>query len=237
MLELGVTVALAGMVVGVVQVSGLGFILSYGLVSLAGGNVVYLLILTALVSIVLGMGMPTTAVYVLLAVLVAPALVQLGIDALAAHLFIFYFGMVSMITPPICLAAYTAAAIAQADSMRTGLEATRLGIVAYIVPFLFVFSPTLLLKGSAVDVGLAAITAMAGTVLIGVALTGYLFQKIAGTKRALLGLAALALLFPHVGPGMLFSWTTNIAGLAVAAAILAFEARSRLSLSPRHRHE
>jgi len=225
LLELGVTVALAGLILGAVQVSGLGFILAYGLVQLAGGNVVALLFLTAIVSMILGMGMPTTAVYLLLAVLVAPALVQLGIDPLAAHLFIFYFGMVSMITPPICLAAYTAAAIAQADSMRTGLEATRLGIVAYIVPFLFVFSPTLLLKGPAVDVCLAAVTAIAGTVLIGVALTGYLFQKIAGIKRVLLGLAALALLFPHVGPGVLFSWTTNAAGMAVAAAILASELR------------
>jgi TRAP-type uncharacterized transport system fused permease subunit len=142
---------------------------------------------------------------------------------LAAHLFIFYFGMVSMITPPICLAAYTAAAIAQANSMRTGLEATRLGIVAYIVPFLFAFSPTLLLKGSPVDVILAAVTAVAGTILIGVALTGYLFREIASIKRILLAVAALGLLFPHVGEGLLFSWVTNAAGMALAAALLAGE--------------
>ena len=223
LLELGVTVALAGLVVGVVQVSGLGFLLSYGLVSVAGGNVFYLLLLTAIVSMILGMGMPTTAVYVLLAVLVAPALVQLGIEPLAAHLFIFYFGMVSMITPPICLAAYTAAAIVRADAMRTGLEATRLGIVAYVVPFLFALSPALLLKGSALDVFLTAVTAIAGTVLIGVALTGYLFREIVRPKRVLIGLAALGLLFPHVGPGILFSWITNVAGMAVAGAVLASE--------------
>jgi TRAP-type uncharacterized transport system fused permease subunit len=148
---------------------------------------------------------------------------------LAAHLFIFYFGMVSMITPPICLAAYTAAAIAQADSMRTGLEATRLGIVAYIVPFLFAFSPTLLLKGSAVDVCLAAVTAMTGTVLIGVALTGYLFRPIAVIRRLLLGVAAVALLFPHVGPGVLFSWVTNVGGIALASALLAADVWNRFS--------
>src|SRR3990172_13224330 len=209
LLELGVTVALAGLILGAIQVSGLGFILSYALVSLAGGNILALFLLTAIGSMILGMGMPTTAVYVLLAVLVAPVLVQQGIDPLGAHLFIFYFGMVSMITPPICLAAYTAAAIVQADSMKTGLEATRLGIVAYIVPFLFVFSPALLLKGSAVDVSLAAVTAVVGTVLLGVAVTGYLFREIATLKRVLLGLAALGLLFPHVGPGILFSWVTN----------------------------
>jgi len=223
LLELGVTVALAGLILGAVQVSGLGFILSYALVSLAGGNILALLLLTAIVSMILGMGMPTTAVYVLLAVLVAPVLVQQGIDPLGAHLFIFYFGMVSMITPPICLAAYTAAAIVQADSMKTGLEATRLGIVAYIVPFLFVFSPALLLKGSAVDVSLAAVTAVVGTVLLGVAVTGYLFREIATLKRVLLGLAALGLLFPHVGPGILFSWVTNAGGFAVAAAVLTSE--------------
>jgi TRAP transporter 4TM/12TM fusion protein len=223
LLELGVTVALAGLILGAIQVSGLGFILAHGLVQLAGGNVVVLLFLTAVVSMILGMGMPTTAVYVLLAVLVAPALVQLGIEPLAAHLFIFYFGMVSMITPPVCLAAYTAAAIAQADSMRTGLEATRLGIVAYIVPFLFAFSPTLLLSGSAVDVSLAAVTAIVGTFLIAVALTGYLFREITEIKRGLLCLAALALLFPHVGPGILFSWYTNVAGIVLAAAVLASE--------------
>lgn len=225
LLELGVTVALAGLILGAIQVSGLGFILSYGLVTLAGGNVFALLLLTAIVCMILGMGMPTTAVYILLAVLVAPALVQLGIDPLAAHLFIFYFGMVSMITPPICLAAYTAAAIGQADAMRTGLEATRLGIVAYIVPFLFAFSPALLLKGSAMDVSLAAVTAIAGTVLLGVALTGYLFRDLAWLKRVLLGLAALGLLFPHVGPGILFSWVTNVTGIALAAAVLASEVR------------
>jgi TRAP-type uncharacterized transport system fused permease subunit len=149
---------------------------------------------------------------------------------LAAHLFIFYFGMVSMITPPVCLAAYTAAAIAQADSMRTGLEATRLGIVAYIVPVLFAFSPTLLLKGSPTDVSLAAVTAMVGTVLLAVALTGYLFREITEIRRALLGLAALALLFPHVGPGILFSWVTNAAGIVLAAAILATEVWGGLKL-------
>jgi len=223
LLELGVTVALAGLILGAVQVSGLGFILSYALVSLAGGNILALLLLTAIVSMILGMGMPTTAVYVLLAVLVAPALVQLGIDPLGAHLFIFYFGMVSMITPPICLAAYTAAAIVQADSMKTGLEATRLGIVAYVVPFLFVFSPALLLKGSLVDVSLAAVTAVAGAVLLGMALTGYFVRELGWLKRVLLVVAALNLLTPATGKGIIFTWITDVVGVALAAAVLASE--------------
>ncbi|HXV81198.1 MAG TPA: TRAP transporter fused permease subunit, partial [Candidatus Binatia bacterium] len=192
MLELGVTVALAGIVVGVVQVSGLGFILSYGLVSLAGGNVVYLLLLTAVVSIILGMGMPTTAVYVLLAVLVGPALIQLGINDLAAHLFIFYFGMASMTTPPIALAAFAAASIAQSDPMRTAVHAMRFGAVKYIVPFLFVFSPALLLKGGLGDVALATLTALVGAVLLGMALTGYFVREIGWLKRVFLGVAAVS---------------------------------------------
>ncbi|HZD40452.1 MAG TPA: TRAP transporter fused permease subunit, partial [Terriglobales bacterium] len=223
MLELGVTVALAGIVVGVVQVSGLGFILSYGLVSLAGGHVVYLLVLTAIVSIILGMGMPTTAVYVLLAVLIAPALVQLGIDALAAHLFIFYFGMASMTTPPIALAAFAAASIAQCDPMRTAVHAMRFGVVKYIVPFLFVFSPALLLKGGLGDVALATLTALVGAVLLGMALTGYFVREIGWLKRVFLGIAAVSLLIPAAGKGFIFTWITDVVGITLAAAILASE--------------
>ena len=223
MLELGVTVALAGMVVGVVQVSGLGFILSYGLVSLAGDNVVYLLMLTALVSIILGMGMPTTAVYVLLAVLVAPALVQLGIDALAAHLFIFYFGMASMTTPPIALAAFAAASIAQSDPMRTAVHSMRFGAAKYIVPFLFVFSPALLLKGGVADVALAVLTAVVGAALLGRALTGYFVREIGWLKRAFLGMAAIGLLIPAAGKGVIFTWITDVVGITVGAIILVTE--------------
>lgn len=223
MLELGTTVALAGLVVGVVQVSGLGFILSHGLVNLAGGNVLYLLFLTALVSMVLGMGMPTTAVYVLLAVLVGPALVQLGIDALAAHLFIFYFGMASMTTPPIALAAFAAASIAQSSPMRTAVHSMRFGVAKYVVPFLFVFSPALLLKGNVLDVTLATITALAGALLLGMAVTGYFVRAIGSLSRALLTVAALLLLIPAAGKGVIFTWVTDVAGIVLAGSVLAFE--------------
>lgn len=223
MLELGATVALAGLVVGVVQVSGLGFILSHALVTLAGGNVLYLLFLTAIVSLVLGMGMPTTAVYVLLAVLVGPALTELGIDALAAHLFIFYFGMASMTTPPIALAAFAAASIAEADPMRTAAHAMRFGAVKYVVPFLFVFSPALLLRGNFGDVALATVTALAGAVLLGMALTGYFVRQIDWIKRVFLGVASLALLTPAAGKGIIFTWISDVVGVALAAAVLASE--------------
>lgn len=223
MLELGTTVALAGLVVGVVQVSGLGFILSHGLVKIAAGNVLYLLFLTALVSMILGMGMPTTAVYVLLAVLVAPALAQLGIDSLAAHLFIFYFGMASMTTPPIALAAFAAASIAQSPPMRTAVHAMRFGAVKYVVPFLFVFSPALLLKGGFADVALASVTALIGALLLGMTLTGYFVRDLGWLKRLLLGIASLALLIPAAGKGVVFTWITDVAGIGLALAVLGAE--------------
>src|SRR5690606_9250849 len=119
LIEMGAITAAAGFVIGVLQLTGIGFRLSMGLTAAAGGNVFLLLLLTALASVVLGMGMPTPAVYILLAVLVAPALVDLGIDPLSAHLFVFYFGLMSMITPPICLAAFTAATVARTDLMQT----------------------------------------------------------------------------------------------------------------------
>ena len=128
------------------QLTGLGFTLTLTLLNVGQNSAILLLVLTAIVSIILGMGMPTTAVYVLLAVLVGPAFSKLGILPIAAHLFIFYFGMLSMVTPPVCLASYAAASIGKTDPMRTGWEAMRLCAIAYIVPFLFVFSPALLLR-------------------------------------------------------------------------------------------
>ncbi len=141
MLEIAAITGLAGVVIGVLQLTGLGFTLTLTLLNVGQNSAILLLVLTAIVSIVLGMGMPTTAVYVLLAVLVAPGLSKLGILPIAAHLFIFYFGMLSMVTPPVCLASYAAASIGKTDPVRTGWEAMRLCAIAYVVPFLFVFSP------------------------------------------------------------------------------------------------
>jgi TRAP transporter 4TM/12TM fusion protein len=223
MLELGTIVALAGLVVGIVQVSGLGFILSSGLVNLAGGNTITLLLLTAFVCMILGMGMPTTAVYILLAILVAPALVELGINPLAAHLFIFYFGMASMTTPPIALAAFAAASLAQSDPMQTAVHSMRFGVVKYVVPFVFVFSPALLLNGGLREVALATVTALVGAVILGMAVTGYFTRDLGWLKRVLLGFASLALLLPGTGQGILFTWITDVAGIVLAGAVLASE--------------
>ncbi|MEM6341681.1 MAG: TRAP transporter fused permease subunit, partial [Pseudomonadota bacterium] len=143
--------AAAGFIIGVLNVTGLGFAATFALVDLGGGSLFALLAIAALVCIVLGMGMPTVGVYLLLAVLVAPSLVETGVEPIAAHLFIFYLGMMSMVTPPIGIGAFFAASIANASPMATAFEAMRLGWTAYIVPFLFVATPALLLIGTPID--------------------------------------------------------------------------------------
>src|SRR5688500_11668447 len=201
MLEIAAITGLAGVVIGVLQLTGLGFTLTLTLLNIGQSNALLLLVLTAIVSIILGLGMPTTAVYVLLAVLVAPGLAKLGILPIAAHLFIFYFGMLSMVTPPVCLASYAAASIGKTDPIRTGWAAMRLCAIAYVVPFLFVFSPALLLIGSWHAVAISIATAIVGAVLLGIGLVGYLFRPIGVLKRFLFLVAAAGLLIPVVETG------------------------------------
>lgn len=235
MLEIAVITGLAGAVIGVLQLTGLGFTLTLTLLNIGQSNALLLLVLTAIVSMVLGMGMPTTAVYVLLAVLVAPGLSKLGIAPIAAHLFIFYFGMLSMITPPVCLASYAAASIGKTDPVRTGWEGMRLCAIAYVVPFLFVFSPSLLLIGHWWEVALSIITAVIGAILLGVALVGYLFRPVGVIKRILFLLAAAGLLIPivHSGKFAVLTWASNSIGLALAILLLSAEWLARSSRAPR----
>ena len=231
MLEIAAITGLAGVVIGVLQLTGLGFTLTLTLLNVGQNSAILLLILTAIVSIILGMGMPTTAVYVLLAVLVAPGLSKLGILPIAAHLFIFYFGMLSMVTPPVCLASYAAASIGKTDPVRTGWEAMRLCAIAYVVPFLFVFSPALLLIGSWYAVAISIATAIVGAVLLGVGLVGYLFCPIGVLKRLLFLVAAAGLLIPVVETGAYtnLTWAINGGGLLLAVIMVVIEwlARSR----------
>lgn len=196
LLDIVVITALAGLVIGALQLSGLTFKLSLILVNLSGGNVFALLAMTAAVCIFLGMSLPTAVVYITLAVLVGPALAQLGIDPLAAHLFLFYFGMLSLITPPNCLATYTAAAIAHSDFWQTGWTGMRLGIAAYIVPFAFALHPALILKGTAGDISLAVVASAIGTFLLAVGCAGYLFRGLDWLKRSLFIVAGLLLMLP-----------------------------------------
>jgi len=224
LLDIVVVTALAGLVIGAFQLSGLTFKFALLLVNMAGGSTIALLIMTAIVSIILGMSLPTTVVYIMLAVLVGPALVQVGIPPLAAHLFFFYFGMLSLITPPDCIATYAAASIARADFWKAGWTGMRLGIVAYIVPFVFVFHPPLLFKGNLLDIGLAIATAVVGVVFLAVGVAGFLFRPIGWPKRVLMILAGVALIPSATAPIWL---ATNVAGLLLAMAIVGLEWKFR----------
>lgn len=210
--------AAAGIVIGVLGISGLGFNLTMALIKVGGGNLLLLLILSALVCIVLGMGLPTVGVYVLLATLVSPALVKVGVHPKAAHLFVMYFGMMSMITPPVAIAAFAAAGLAGANVMETGLASMRLGWSAYIVPVLFVFSPTLLLIGAPGAIALALVTAVVGIWWISMALVGYGFGRLSVPMRIGLGVAGLLSLIP--ADAFEYGYLTDLVGLVMGAALM-----------------
>ena len=229
LLDIVVITALAGLVIGALQLSGLTFKLSLILVSLSGGNVLLLLALTALVCILLGMSLPTAVVYITLAVLVGPALAQLGIDPLAAHLFLFYFGMLSLITPPDCLATYTAAAIAHSDFWKTGWTGMRLGIAAYVVPFVFALHPALIFKGAASEIILAVVASSVGTFLLAIGCAGYLSRPMNWLTRGLFCLAGLLLMLPTWHGAWLI---LDAGGLLLGIAMFVRERRADPAIRP-----
>ncbi len=190
--------AAAGVVVGVASLTGIGLRMSELIITLSQGNLFLALLLTAVGSIVLGMGLPTTAAYVVLAALGAPALIQLGVPVLAAHLFIFYFGCISNVTPPVSLAAYAASGIAGAPPLKTAWTAMVLASAGFIVPFMFVYGPPLLLIGSPGEIALVVGTAVAGVTALAASTMGYLRGELALWERMLLGVGAVALIFPDL---------------------------------------
>ncbi|MDE0806296.1 MAG: TRAP transporter permease [Longimicrobiales bacterium] len=207
--------AAAGIVVGVASLTGIGLRMSELIITVSGGNLFVALFLTGLGSIILGMGLPTTAAYVVLAALGAPALTELGVPLLAAHLFIFYFGCISNVTPPVSLAAYAAAGIADSPPMKTAFTAVILASVGFIVPFMFAssegFSP-LLLQGSKLGIAQALCTGIAGVTALAAAGIGFTSRHLMAWERILLGVASGTLMFP--------GWETDIIGILLLALIL-----------------
>lgn len=197
--------ATAGIVVGVASLTGIGLRMSELITILSVGRLPIALLLTAAGSLVLGMGLPTTAAYVVLAALGAPGLVNLGVPLLAAHLFIFYFGCISNVTPPVSLAAFAAAGIAGAPPMRTALTAMSLAAAGFVVPFMFVYGPALLLTGPTFGIVIAALTALAGVVALAAAIIGHARRPLAGWERLLLAMGGVALIVP--------GWVTDGFGL------------------------
>ncbi|MFC1866843.1 TRAP transporter permease [Thermodesulfobacteriota bacterium] len=213
-LEIIMIGAAAGMVIGILYLSGLSFGLTLALVQIASGNLLLLLLMAAVVCIILGMGMPTIGVYVLLATMVAPALVESGIEPISAHMFILYFGMMSMITPPVAIGAFAAATLSGADPMRTGYAAMRFGWLAFVIPFMFVASPTLLMIGSPLNISMDLVTALIGTCLISMSIVGYFLRPLGIFIRIIFAAAGLALLVPTTS--IEHSGLINMIGLAVA---------------------
>jgi TRAP transporter 4TM/12TM fusion protein len=208
-------VAAAGLIIGCVFLSGIGMQFSFVLIKLSGGELWLALVYTAFAAFILGLSLPTTAVYLTLAIIVAPGLVQMGVPKMAAHMFILYMGVTSDLTPPTCLSPFAAAGIAGSPPMATAWQAMRLGAVLYIVPFMFVYSPALLVMGSLPEIVLATLTAGLGIFCLAAGLQGWLRLAATPVERALLLGAAGALISP--------SLYTDVAGVGLLAVALALQ--------------
>jgi TRAP transporter 4TM/12TM fusion protein len=228
-LDLFMLGAAAGIMIGTLNYSGIGFTLSLVLITVAAGSLIALLVLCAITNIILGLGLPTVGVYIVLATLVAPTMIKMGISPMAAHMFIMYYGCLSMITPPVAIASFVAANIAGADQNRTGWASMTFGWAIYVVPFLFVFSDTLLMKGPPLVVAIDFISALAGLWFVSAALMGYSLGALSRAHRALYLVAGLCLLIP-TGAADWARWV-NVVGLVLAVTLIATERRSRPTVS------
>jgi TRAP transporter 4TM/12TM fusion protein len=202
---------LGGVVLGMITLTGLGLMMSTMLIDLSGGNLLILLFLTMIASIILGMGVPPVAAYIVLAILVVPALIKLGVYPLAAHLFVFYFATIAGITPPMAPDAFVAAGISGAPMMRTSFTACRLALVIFIIPYVFVYNNALLLVGSISQILMVCVTAFLGVLALSFAAQNYLHGKMSWWMRGLMFLGSALLIYP--------GWPSDIAGTVIVAAL------------------
>jgi TRAP transporter 4TM/12TM fusion protein len=211
-LAVAMACACAGIVIGVVTITGLGIVFTQMVIALAQNSLLLALILTAMAGIVLGMGMPTTPAYIVMVSLLVPAIIKLGAIPPAAHMFAFYFAILSAITPPVALAVFAAAALAKADMWKTGWEAVRMASPAFIVPFMFVYEPSLLAIGDWTTVAVSFVSACIGVVCLAASLQGSLLRECRFWERVALFAAALCLIKP--------GYITDAIGLALLGAVL-----------------
>lgn len=215
-ITIAVACAMAGLVAGCITSTGLASKLITAVVALSGGRVLVALFLTMLCCIVLGMGVPTTANYCIMASICAPILITIGVNEIAAHFFVFYFGIVADITPPVALAAYAGSAIAKANPMKTGINATKLAIAAFVVPYIFCMNPAMLLIDTSVfSVILIIITSLIGIFGVASAMNGYLFRMMGWPARIIICAAGLMMMDPTI--------ITDIIGIALLAAVVAWQ--------------
>ncbi|EKV56828.1 TRAP transporter, 4TM/12TM fusion protein [Brachyspira hampsonii 30446] len=198
-ISVAIACAMAGIIIGVITLTGLGLKIGAGLISISGGIPILLLFLTMISSIILGMGVPTTANYLITSTIAASAIIGLGYEPLAAHMFVFYFGIIADVTPPVALAAMAGAAIAKSDPLKTGIEATKLSIGAFIIPYMFIFNPDILMINTTIsDVIPILITSLIGMFGVSAGLEGYVFRKCKPYERILFIIAGLLSIYPEV---------------------------------------
>ena len=225
MITVAVACGIAGIVAGIIGVTGLAFMLFNGIVAVAGNQVIIALFLTMLCCIILGMGVPTTANYCIMAATCAPILIKMGVPEVAAHFFVFYFGIVADLTPPVALAAYAGAAIAQANPMKTAFTATKLAIGAFIVPYVFALNPAMLFIDTSVgEVILICITSLVGIFAVSAALEGYFLHGMKWYQRVISAVGGLLLIYPGI--------VTDLIGLALVAVVLLAQIITRKKASP-----
>ena len=216
MIAVAAACGVAGMIAGTITMTGLANMMINGIVALAGNQVIIALFLTMLCCIVLGMGVPTTANYCIMAATCAPILVRMGVPAIAAHFFVFYFGIVADLTPPVALAAYAGAAIAQANPMKTAITATKLAIGAFIVPYVFALNPALLfIDTTALDDVIIVITSLVGIFAVSASLEGYFLHNMPWYQRVICLVGGLLLIYPGV--------ITDTIGLLMVALVFAIQ--------------
>jgi TRAP-type uncharacterized transport system fused permease subunit len=205
--------AAAGIILGLLTLTGVGMKLNDIILFLAGGSLFLTLFWIMVISIILGMGLPPVVSYIVLAALEVPILVQMGVTPIAAHMFIFYFCALSLITPPICTTAFTAAAIAGSPPMKTGMEAVRFGIVLYTLPYLFVYNPALLMEGSFLRIVYVCIIAGIGVFALAIAAQGYFLRRTGWLARLVFLTSSILLFWPSL-------WVTGVGFLLLAAMLV-----------------
>jgi TRAP transporter 4TM/12TM fusion protein len=218
MAEVTLACACGGIMIASMYLTNFGVGLSTALVAVSGGNMLILLILTAITSLILGLGLTTSACYLLLAIMVGPTLVKMGMPLMGAHLFILYFGCLSTITPPVATASYGAAAIAGTDPMRTGWIATFWATIAYIMPFFYVYQPALLLQGKIMEMVSSMAFSTLGVIAFAAMIQGYLLREAKMAQRLLLGLGGLLMVYP--------GWMTTLPGIVMVAAVVLWQYQS-----------
>lgn len=228
-LEYGIRAALpvaaatagAGIIVGAVMQSGVGYYLSAALVNISGGHLFLLLPLVVIVSLILGMGMVTVGAYIIVSILVSPALIEMGVPPIAAHLFPFYFAIISAITPPVAVASYTAAGIANANPWSTGMKGIRLALPALVIPFIFVTQPSLLFLGTPLEIVTTIVVSVAAVVCLAAVTVGYFLGRLNVFARIVLAVTAFMLLVPATASIFMVSGLViNLVGVALLVAIV-----------------